>query len=104
MNVLSEINKQHFRSDLPKIKVGDRIEVVSKSFRPNQDDKHRLIRFVGKVIDQKNCKKISYTFSVLKKSDKVSIKSSFSYHSPLIVNIKKLGRSTKKILRARLAS
>lgn len=102
MNNLHDITKQYFRTDLPELKVGDKIEVVTKNFNKNEKDKYRLTHFKGTVIGQKNEKQISYTFSVLKESSKVVIKSVFSYHSPLIVSIKKSGRINQKIRRAKL--
>jgi ribosomal protein L19 len=102
MNLLSEITKQYFRTDLPLLQVGDKVEVITKNIDPREKDKYRLTHFKGTVIAQKNPKQISYTFSVLKESSKVVISSVFSYHSPLMVSIKKLGRINRKIRRAKL--
>src|SRR5215208_4458477 len=111
MDATSDIIKQYFRTDLPPLQVGDKVEITTKNFNPNEkkkddgESKHRLTRFIGTVISQKNPQQISYTFSVLKDSkgsDKVAVKSIFSYHSPLIVSIKKLGRIKEKVCRSKL--
>ncbi|RHZ35186.1 50S ribosomal protein L19 [endosymbiont GvMRE of Glomus versiforme] len=102
MDSLQEINKQYFRTDLPSLEIGDIIEVSIKNFDKNEKDKFRLTRFKGEIIAQKNKGQISYTFSVLKESDKVVIRSIFSYHSPLIVEIEKLPHAKRKIRRAKL--
>ena len=99
---LSEISKQYFRIDLPPLKVGDKVEITSKNLSLNEKGKSRLINFKGTVIAQKNTGQISYTFSVLKESKKIAIRGIFSYHSPLIVGIKKLGVINQKVRRAKL--
>jgi len=101
-NVLYEITKPHLRTDLPLLQIGDKVEVISKNFNKNEKDKYRLTHFKGIVIAQKNKNQISYTFSVLKESNKVAIRSIFSYHSPLITSIKKFGRINQKVRRAKL--
>src|SRR5438034_2963369 len=101
MDTLQEISKQHFRT-------GDKVEVTIKNFNKIEKDKegkikHRLTHFRGTVIAQKNPQQISYTFSVLKDSkgrDKVAIVSTFSYHSPLIVSIKVIGRINQEVHKA----
>lgn len=103
MNSLDEITNQYLRSDLPQIQVGDKVEVISKNFSPNKKEGYRLTHFRGTVIAQKNRKQISYTFAVLKESNKIAIRSTFSYHSPLLVSIKKLGKINSKVRRAKLS-
>jgi len=111
MDTLQEISKQYFRTDLPPLQVGDKVEITTKNFNKNEKAKNeekpklRLTHFKGTVIGQKNPGQISYSFSVLKESkgsDKLAIRSIFSYHSPLIVSIKKLGKLNQKIRRAKL--
>src|SRR3954465_8597941 len=111
MDTIRDITKQYFRTDLPPLQVGDKVEITTKNFNQNEknkDDgklKNRLTRFKGTVIAQKNPHQISYTFSVLKDSkggDKVAVRSVFSYHSPLIISIKKLGRISEKVCQAKL--
>ena len=113
MDVLSQINKQYFRADLPSLQVGDKVEITTKHFSQNEKEnkndpakpKFRLTHFKGTVIAQKNPKQVSHTFSVLKDakgSDKLAITSTFSYHSPFIVSIKKTGKILHKVRRAKL--
>jgi ribosomal protein L19 len=102
MDTIRDITKQYFRTDLPPLEVGDEVEITTKNFNQNEKDKFRLTHFKGAVIAQKNKGQISYTFSVLKESKKVVIRSIFSYHSPLIVSIKKLGKIKEKVRRAKL--
>jgi len=102
MDKTSDITKQYFRTDLPPLQIGDKVEITTKNINQNEKSesdeklKHRLTRFKGTVIAQKNPHQISYTFSVLKQSkgsDKVVVRSTFTYHSPFIVSIKKIPRS-----------
>lgn len=111
MDTIRDITKQYFRTDLPPLQVGDKVEITTKNFNQNEKNKedgktkYRLTHFKGTVITQKNPHQISYTFSVLKDSkgsDKVAIRSIFSYHSPLIVSIKKIGKINQKVRRAKL--
>src|SRR2546423_14917921 len=111
MDTIRDITKQYFRTDLPPLQVGDKVEITTKNFNKNEKakndekPKHRLTHFKGIVITQKNPGQISYTFSVLKDSkgsDKVAVRSIFSYHSPLIVSIKKVGKINQKVRRAKL--
>src|SRR4051812_47506230 len=112
MDTISNISKQYFRTDLPSLQVGDKVEITTKYLNQNQNGKEkkddsakqkiRLTHFKGIVIAQKNCGQISYNFSVLKESSKLVIRSVFSYHSPLIVSIKKIGKINQKVRRAKL--
>ena len=102
MDILQEISKQFFRTDLPELQIGDIVEVATKNFNKNEKDKYRLTRFKGTIIAQKNPGQVSYTFSVLKESSKIAIRSTFSYHSPLIISIKKLGKINQKVRQAKL--
>ena len=102
MKTLSEINKKYFRTDLLSLEIGDKVEITTKHINNIEPSKYRLTHFKGTVISQKNKGQLSYTFSVLKESSKVVITSIFAYHSPLIVSIKKFGKSNLKIRRAKL--
>ena len=79
MDTLYKISKQYFRTDLPSLQVGDKVEVATKNFRQSEKEKNdsvsktRLTHFKGTVIAQKNQNQISYTFSVLKDSSVMSI-------------------------------
>ena len=111
MDTILDMNKKYFRTDLPSLQVGDKVEIITKNLSRNEkatnDEKlkYRLTHFKGTVITQKNKGQISYTFSVLKDSkgsDKVAIRSIYSYHSPLIASIKKIGKINQKVRRAKL--
>lgn len=108
MDKTSDVVKKYFRTDLPPLQVGEKVEVTTKNFNQNEkneDDgksKRRLIRFKGTVIAQKNRGQISYTFSVLKESGRVAIRSIFFYHSPLIVSIEKFGKINQKFRQVKL--
>jgi len=107
MDILQEISKKYFRTDLPELQIGDKVEVTIKNLNQKEKDKdgknkYRLTHFKGIVIAQNNSGQVSYTFSVLKESSKVAIVSAFSYHSPLIVSIKKLGRINQEVHQAKL--
>jgi ribosomal protein L19 len=101
MNKINKSDKIYVRSDLPLLEIGDRIEVTLKNSVSGKD-KVRLTNFKGIVISQRNKKSPSYTFSVIKESNKVCVKSVFSYHSPLIHSIKKVGKLNQKVRRAKL--
>ncbi|CAG8805373.1 16701_t:CDS:10 [Gigaspora margarita] len=74
-STIAEITQPYFRTDLPQLTVGDKIEVITKNFDPrekNEKPKYRLTHFKGTVIAQKNPKRISYTLSVLKESSRIN--------------------------------
>ena len=111
MDTIRDITKQYFRTDLPPLQIGDKVEITIKNLnktekaKNDEKSKYRLTHFKGTVIAQKNKGQISYTFSVLKDSkgsDKVAIRSIYSYHSPLIASIKKIGKINQKVRRAKL--
>src|SRR4051794_28085322 len=98
MDKTSDITKQYFRTDLPPLQIGDKVEITTKNINQNEKkesdekQKQRLTRFKGTIIAQKNPHQISYTFSALKEGSRVVVESVFLYHSPLIVKIEKLGK------------
>ena len=111
MDTIRDITKQYFRTDLPPLQVGDKVEITIKNLNKtekaitDEKSKYRLTHFKGTVITQKNRGRISYTFSVLREGkgrDKVVVRSVFSYNSPLIASIQKLGKINKKVRRAKL--
>jgi len=99
MNIFID-NNQYFRKDLPNLKTGDKVEVITKIF-DNVNNKFRIIHFKGIITSQKQKKTISYNFSVLKESNKIVINCLFSYNSPNIIKIEKLGH-IPKVRRAKL--
>ncbi|CAG8559418.1 9404_t:CDS:2 [Cetraspora pellucida] len=74
MDTIFDITKQYFRTDLPALQIGDKVEITTKNFNKNEKSskdektKYRLTHFKGTVIAQKNPGQIGYTFSVLKDS------------------------------------
>ena len=40
MNNLSEIDKQYFRTDLPSLEIGDKVEVITKNLLKNEKFKY----------------------------------------------------------------
>jgi len=100
---LRKINdEQHLHNKFPEISVGDIIEVTTKNLEENDNKRFKICNFKGTVISQKNINSISRTFVVLWEHNKVVIESIFRYYSPLIQNIKKIGRINKRIRRAKL--
>jgi ribosomal protein L19 len=110
MDTLYNISKQYFRTDLPSLQIGDKVEVTTKHHfthkeKSDSTPRSRITNFKGTVIAQKNQGQISHTFSVLKDSkgsDKLAVRSTFSYHSPFIVSIKRTGKILHKVRRAKL--
>jgi ribosomal protein L19 len=103
MDLLQEIIKPYLRNDLPPLKTGEKIEVVTKIFdKNNEKEEYKLSAFRGVIISQKRPKQISYNFAVLKESKKLVVKQTFFYHSPLIASIKKMGVADQKVRRAKL--
>ncbi|CAJ0824333.1 2821_t:CDS:2 [Entrophospora sp. SA101] len=101
-NLLSQITKSCLRDDLPSLEVGERVEVITKIQDKENKEKFKLSSFKGIIIAQRRKKQISYNFTVLHESNKLTIKQIFFYHSPLIAGIKKLGKINQKIRRAKL--
>lgn len=102
MDLLQEITKPYLRNDLPSLQIGEKIEVITKIFDKDNKEKFRLSSFKGIIVSRKRPKQISYNFSVLKESNKLTIKQTFFYHSSLIAEIKKLGMVNQKVRRAKL--
>jgi large subunit ribosomal protein L19 len=98
--LIKQVTESQLRSDLPNIEVGENIEVISKLFDKNKD-KFKLISFKGTVIACNRRNLISYNFSVIKESNKTIVKKIFFFHSPLITEIKKIGK-IKNVRRAKL--
>jgi ribosomal protein L19 len=93
-----ELEKQNFRSDLPKLQVGEKVRVViQRPRKANKEGKGSNFTFLtGEIIALKNPQRISHTFTLLGESDKVAIVAKFSYHSPLIIGIEKLGKKIER--------
>ncbi len=99
--LIEEITKPQMRDDLPVVSVGENIEVVTKLFDKKNKEKFKLTSFKGTVIATRRKKQISYNFAVMKEANRLVVKKIFFFHSPLIVEIKKLGK-IRKVRRAKL--
>lgn len=105
MDLLQEITKPYLRNDLPSLRTGEEIEVVTKVFNNKDKDnkkEYKLSAFRGIIISQKRPKQISYNFTIFKESKKLVVKQIFFYHSSSIVSIKKIGMTNQKVRRAKL--
>ena len=100
-SIIRDITSSQIRNDLPSVEVGENIEVFTKLFDKKNKDKFKLTSFKGTVISCRRRNQISSNFSIIKESNKLVVKKIFFYNSPLIVEIRKLGK-IKKIRRAKL--
>ncbi len=96
MNKLDLVKKMQVRTDLPKFKPGDRINV---HFRVIEGDKERIQQFEGDVISIRGSG-IDQTFTVRKISDGVGVERIFPMHSPRIAKIEVVREG--KVRRAKL--
>lgn len=96
MNKLDKVKQMQVRTDLPKFKPGDRINV---HFRVIEGDKERIQQFEGDVISIRGSG-IDQTFTVRKISDGVGVERIFPMHSPRIAKIEVVREG--KVRRAKL--
>jgi large subunit ribosomal protein L19 len=85
-NVIKAIEKEHMRTDLPDISVGDTVKVYVKVVEGTRE---RLQTFEGYVIAKKNGG-IREMITVRRVSFGVGIERSFPIHSPKIASIEKV--------------
>jgi large subunit ribosomal protein L19 len=83
MDKLDKVRQMQIRTDLPKFKPGDRINV---HFKVIEGDKERIQQFEGDVISIRGSG-IDQTFTVRKISDGVGVERIFPMHSPRIAKI-----------------
>ncbi|WP_172575265.1 50S ribosomal protein L19 [endosymbiont GvMRE of Glomus versiforme] len=102
-NLLDQITEPYLRNDLPSLEIGERVKVIMRTQSKENKEVHSS-SFEGTIIAQKRKKQISYNFTVLHESNKLIVKQVFSYHSPLIAGIKKLGKINQKVRQAKLYS
>jgi ribosomal protein L19 len=81
INLLNEIVKEHLRSDLPILRIGEEVIVTTKT---SNEEKPKLVSFKGIIIRRKNPNLISYNFTVLGAE---GVERIFFYHSASIVKI-----------------
>lgn len=96
MNKLDKVKQMQIRTDLPKFKPGDRINV---HFRVIEGDKERIQQFEGDVISIRGSG-VDQTFTVRKISDGVGVERIFPMHSPRIAKIEVVREG--KVRRAKL--
>ncbi len=96
MNKLDQVKQMQVRTDLPKFKPGDRINV---HFKVIEGDKERIQQFEGDVISIRGSG-IDQTFTVRKISDGVGVERIFPMHSPRIAKIEIVREG--KVRRAKL--
>jgi large subunit ribosomal protein L19 len=94
--IIKAIEKEHMRSDLPDIRIGDTVKVSVKVIEGTRE---RLQGFEGYVIARRGSG-LSETITVRRVSFGIGIERTFPIHSPKIANIEKLRSS--KIRRAKL--
>ncbi|MEN8905955.1 MAG: 50S ribosomal protein L19 [Clostridiales bacterium] len=96
MDIIRAIEKEQFRSDLPKVSVGDYLKVYLKV---KEGTRERVQMFEGTVIAKKGVG-ISETFTVRRISYGVGVERVLPIHSPKIDKIEIVRKG--KIRRAKL--
>lgn len=96
MNLVTTIEKEHVRLDLPAFKAGDTVKV---HFRIIEGDKERIQVFQGAVIRLRKGL-TSATFTVRKVSDGVGVERIFPMNSPFIERVEVMTEG--KVRRSRL--
>jgi len=94
--IISAIDKENMRTDLPEIEVGDTVKVYVKV---KEGTRERLQGFEGYVIAKKGGG-IKETITVRRVSFGIGIERTFPIHSPKIDSIEKVRRN--KVRRAKL--
>ncbi len=94
--IISEVTKDHLRTDLPDFRPGDRVRV---SVNIKEGARERVQDFDGLVIKRQGAG-VSETFTVRKTSFGVGIERTFPVHTPSIKKIEVLRKG--KVRRAKL--
>lgn len=94
--IIRAIEKEHMRSDLPEISIGDTVKVFVKVIEGTRE---RLQGFEGYVIARRGSG-LSETITVRRVSFGIGIERTFPIHSPKIASIDKVRRA--KVRRAKL--
>ncbi len=95
-NLISEIEKEYMKENVPQFEVGDVVKVYVKVVEGNRE---RLQAFEGTVIARKNGG-LRETFIVRRVSFGVGIERSFPIHSPRIDRVEVVRKG--KVRRAKL--
>ena len=82
-NIIKAIEKEHMRTDLPDVKIGDTVKVFVKVIEGTRE---RLQGFEGYVIARKGGG-LKETITVRRVSFGIGIERTFPLHSPKIANI-----------------
>ncbi|CCO22789.1 50S ribosomal protein L19 [Maridesulfovibrio hydrothermalis] len=83
MNVISKIEREQMRLDMPAFKAGDTVKV---HLRIIEGEKERIQVFQGAVLRYRNGTTDS-TFTVRKISDGIGVERVFAVHSPYIERV-----------------
>ncbi len=94
--IISAIEKEQLRSDLPQLNIGDTVKVYLKVKEGNRE---RVQMFEGIIIRKKNGG-LRETFTVRRVSYGVGVEKTFPVHSPIINKIEVSRRG--KVRRAKL--
>lgn len=94
--IIKAIEKEHMRSDLPEMKIGDIVKVFVKVIEGTRE---RLQGFEGYIIARKGGG-LSETIIVRRVSFGIGIERTFPIHSPKIASIEKVRSS--KVRRSKL--
>jgi large subunit ribosomal protein L19 len=94
--IIKAIEKEHMRTDLPDIRIGDTVKVSVKVIEGTRE---RLQGFEGYVIARRGSG-LSETITVRRVSFGIGIERTFPIHSPKIASIDKL--RSGKVRRAKL--
>ncbi len=96
MSIISKIDKEQFRNDIPAFRAGDTLRVYCKI---REGDKERIQMFEGVCIRRRRGD-MGATFTVRKNSYGVGVERVFPLHSPLIDRIEVV--SAGNVRRSRL--
>ena len=86
MDKLKLVEATHLKTDVPKFKSGD---IVNVHVKVKEGDKERIQEFQGIVLGQRGSG-INTTFTVRKISDGVGVERIFPVHSPSVAKIEKV--------------
>jgi large subunit ribosomal protein L19 len=91
MNIISRIDAEGLKENLPDFRAGDRIRVHVKVV---EGDKSRIQAFEGDVIARQGGAGLRATFTVRKTSGGVGVERTFPLHSPNVdkIEVVRLGR------------
>lgn len=95
-NVITDLQNQFLKTDLPKIQIGDSVKVGVKIIEGN---KERVQFYEGTIIARKNTS-INTTITVRKVLQGIGVERIFLIHSPKIASIQVLRSS--KVRRSKL--